>query len=72
MYSQVAFSSIKISVNLLKRRKELLLQVGITENSWSKFPSQLSGGEAQRVGIVRAIINNPKILFAEVMNQLGL
>ncbi len=50
---------------LVKRAKELLLQVGINENSWSKFPTQLSGGEAQRVGIVRAIINNPKILFAD-------
>ena len=30
-----------------------------------KYPNQLSGGEAQRVGIVRAIINDPKILFAD-------
>ncbi|CAG9622299.1 ABC transporter ATP-binding protein [Sutcliffiella rhizosphaerae] len=50
---------------LVKRTKELLVQVGIQENSWSKFPTQLSGGEAQRVGIVRAIINNPKVLFAD-------
>ena len=32
---------------------------------WNKYPSQLSGGEGQRVGIVRAIINDPKILFAD-------
>ncbi|MBD3108904.1 ABC transporter ATP-binding protein [Bacillus sp. AGMB 02131] len=50
---------------LVKRAKELLLQVGINENAWSKFPSQLSGGEAQRVGIVRAVINRPKIVFAD-------
>jgi putative ABC transport system ATP-binding protein len=50
---------------LVKKAKELLITVGIDENSWSKFPTQLSGGEAQRVGIVRAIINNPKILFAD-------
>ena len=30
-----------------------------------KFPAQISGGEAQRVGIVRALINNPEILFAD-------
>lgn len=30
-----------------------------------KYPNQLSGGEAQRVGIVRAVINEPKILFAD-------
>ncbi len=50
---------------LAKKAKELLLQVGITENSWAKFPTQLSGGEAQRVGIVRSIINSPKVLFAD-------
>ncbi|MBP5384294.1 MAG: ATP-binding cassette domain-containing protein, partial [Lachnospiraceae bacterium] len=27
--------------------------------------NQLSGGEAQRVGIIRAVINDPKILFAD-------
>ncbi|MCB5236905.1 ABC transporter ATP-binding protein [Niallia circulans] len=50
---------------LVNKAKELLLQVEIKENAWSKFPTQLSGGEAQRVGIVRAIINNPKVLFAD-------
>ncbi|KGR76629.1 ABC transporter ATP-binding protein [Ureibacillus sinduriensis] len=49
----------------VKKAKELLVKVGIDEKSWSKFPSQLSGGEAQRVGIVRALINNPRILFAD-------
>ena len=50
---------------LVKKSKELLMQVGIAENLWSKFPTQLSGGEAQRVGIVRALINRPKVLFAD-------
>lgn len=50
---------------LVTRAKELLKQVGINEKSWTKFPTQLSGGEAQRVGIVRAIINKPKVLFAD-------
>jgi len=50
---------------LVNKAKDLLLQVEIKENAWSKFPTQLSGGEAQRVGIVRAIINNPKVLFAD-------
>ncbi len=47
------------------RAKELLTQVGLTEIIWSKFPSQLSGGEAQRAAIVRALINNPKVVFAD-------
>lgn len=47
------------------RAKELLTQVGLTETIWSKFPSQLSGGEAQRAAIVRALVNNPKVVFAD-------
>jgi putative ABC transport system ATP-binding protein len=47
------------------RAKELLLQVGLTEQIWRKFPSQLSGGEAQRAAIVRALINQPKVVFAD-------
>lgn len=50
---------------LVKKVKDLLNRVGIGESSWSKFPTQLSGGEAQRVGIVRGLINSPKILFAD-------
>ncbi len=50
---------------VLSRAKELLKLVDIDEASWDKFASQLSGGQAQRVGIVRAIINNPKIVFAD-------
>ena len=33
---------------IAQKAKELLIQVGIDENAWSKFPTQLSGGEAQR------------------------
>lgn len=55
----------KNSHELVKKTKELLKKVGIKEELWNKYPNQLSGGEAQRVGIVRAIINNPTILFAD-------
>ena len=44
---------------------ELFAQVGLSEQDWRKFPAQLSGGEAQRGAIVRALINNPSILFAD-------
>ena len=47
------------------KAKELLKKVGMEENLWNKFPAQLSGGEAQRVGIVRALMNKPTILFAD-------
>lgn len=50
---------------VVDRAEKLFTQVGIDKELWDKFPSQLSGGEAQRVGIVRALINNPKVLFAD-------
>lgn len=50
---------------IAERAKGLLTQVGLTEIIWSKFPSQLSGGEVQRAAIVRALINNPKVVFAD-------
>ena len=49
----------------VKRAKELFDLVNIPEITQRKFPSQISGGEAQRAGIVRAIINNPKVVFAD-------
>jgi putative ABC transport system ATP-binding protein len=45
--------------------KELLKQVGLDENCYNKFPNQLSGGEKQRVALVRSVINEPEILFAD-------
>ena len=60
-----AFVVQKNSPGLIKRVKELLAKVGLDEAMQKKYPNQLSGGEAQRVGIVRAVINEPKILFAD-------
>jgi len=50
---------------VLARAGKLLSQVGIEKKIWTKFPSQISGGEAQRVGIVRALINSPRTVFAD-------
>ena len=55
----------KNSPELVTKVKELLKKVGIDEPLWKKYPNQLSGGECQRVGIVRAVVNEPKILFAD-------
>ena len=43
----------------------LLKAVGLDENISKKFPTQLSGGECQRVAMVRGLINRPLILFAD-------
>lgn len=47
------------------RAKQLFSLVNIPETTWKKTPSQISGGEAQRAGIVRAVINDPNVLFAD-------
>jgi putative ABC transport system ATP-binding protein len=47
-----------------ERAEELLDRVGLSHRL-HHFPSQLSGGEQQRVGIARAFIHRPKVLFAD-------
>ena len=50
---------------LAEKAKKLLSQVGLDEKSYGKFPNQLSGGEQQRVALVRSVINEPEVLFAD-------
>lgn len=48
-----------------KRAKELLSGFGLTEKEFSKRPAKLSGGQRQRTAIARAMVNEPKVLFAD-------
>ena len=47
-----------------KKADELLKDFGLKKIS-HKYPNEISGGEKQRVAILRSIINNPKVLFAD-------
>ena len=48
----------------IKDAKKIIKNVGLS-NRISHFPSELSGGEAQRTAICRALINSPKIILAD-------
>ena len=50
--------------NAEKKARQLLERVGLADRA-DNLPSQLSGGEKQRVSLCRAMINDPKLLFAD-------
>ncbi|WP_432792380.1 ABC transporter ATP-binding protein [Peptacetobacter hiranonis] len=51
---------------ILPRVKELISLVGLDVKSYiNKYPSELSGGEAQRIGVARALAANPDIILMD-------
>lgn len=54
----------KTSADSQDKALELLKRLGVINRAHHK-PSELSGGEQQRVAVARALINDPKIIFAD-------
>ncbi len=61
----VTVAATENSKKTVERAKELLAGFGLGEREISKRPAKLSGGQRQRTAIARAMINNPKVLFAD-------
>lgn len=55
----------KSKADIVNRANRLFDLVNISPITRKKLPSHISGGEAQRVGIVRAAINSPTAIFAD-------
>lgn len=61
----VTVAAAKYDKNTPEQAKQLLSNFGLGTKEWGKRPSKLSGGQRQRTAIARAMINKPKVLFAD-------
>lgn len=59
------FNIHRVPVDASKKVDELLEMVGLSSEQADKYPHQLSGGQARRVGIARALALQPSVLIAD-------
>lgn len=61
----VTVAAANVNKQVVEKARKLLADFGLGEKEINKRPSKLSGGQRQRAAIARAMINNPKVLFAD-------
>lgn len=67
VYENILSPTYKTNVerNVIEAKISTLLEKMELTSEKKKFPNQMSGGQKQRAAICRALINNPKVLFAD-------
>lgn len=67
VYDNVAFAMRVVGAtekSIQERVPQMLELVGLEGNE-KRFPEEMSGGEQQRIGIARALVNNPRMIIAD-------
>ena len=67
VYDNVAFAMRVVGApekNIQERVPKMLELVGLEGNE-KRLPEEMSGGEQQRIGIARALVNNPRMIIAD-------